>query len=134
MFRNTSSKIIRNISAVIDVMNDTDYIWYQDDTLNGMHDDIFDDFVIRVASVLDYHSLDISNKGLISYIIGAELNQYKQDDGPKLRLKITGTSTLTGEVLDEQICTVKASHCHRLNKVINLMAKDGMHIHVDIDE
>ena len=133
MFRQSSSKIIRNISAVIDVMNDTDYIWYQDDTLNGMHDDTFDDFVIRVASVLDYHSLDISNKGLISYIISAELNQYKQDNGPKLRLKITGTSTLTGEVLDEQICTIK-THCHHLNKVINLMAQDGMHIHVDIDE
>lgn len=133
MFRQSSSKIIRNISAVIDVMNDTDYIWYQDDTLNGMHDDTFDDFVIRVASVLDYHSLDISNKGLISYIISAELNQYKQDNGPKLRLKITGTSTLTGEVLDEQICTIK-THCHHLNKVINLMAKDGMDIHVDIDE
>ena len=133
MFRYTSSKIIRNISAVIDVMNDTDYIWYQDDTLNDMHDDTFYDFVIRVASVLDYHSLDISNKGLISYIISAELNQYKQDNGPKLRLKITGTSTLTGEVLDEQICTIK-THCHHLNKVINLMAKDGMHIHVDINE
>ena len=117
MFRQSSSKIIRNISAVIDVMND--YSWYQDDTLNGMNDDTFDDFVIRVASVLDYHSLDISNKGLISYIIGVELNRYKQD---------------AGEVLDEQICTIKESHCYRLNKFINSMAKDGMDIHVDIDE
>lgn len=133
MFRYTSSKALQTISAVIDVMHDTDYIWYQDDTLNGMPDDIYDIFVMRVASIFDYHSLDISNKGLISYIIGAELHQYKQDH-LKLRLKITGTDNLTGEVLDEQICTIKASHCHRLNKVINSMAKDGMNIHVDVDE
>ena len=131
MYRYESSNTLRIIATVLEVINSENYGWHCDETLRNLDDDSFDFVVTNVAETLIYYSIDTSNTGLVSYLIGSELLRitHEDEDQKAISLVFHGWDKNTGEVMQTHFYKVKHGRSlDHLSTIINNMADHNLHI------